>query len=280
MSSVISVDKNGADVGITDDKNSNVPIHVRATFTEVHYKQTTIEIDIGGHANGNDQKATVSSTQQGPQQGPQSSNSSHPAHDRFSEENPHFSKDKVVKADEMTAEAMASKGAHGGGHGGGNENARLSGSGKCFVLAGVLSAFAVVAGYVAGTMNANSKACTTSMAFSQVSGSIRFEENSFVIDSAEYGPQNRAHLETVACLLENNPNEAIDLGAHASEKGTKRDNQTLSEDRLYAVQDALINDFGVQAQQIAGTEAHGEAQPVYTNENDVLNQSVSITLAR
>ena len=78
----------------------------------------------------------------------------------------------------------------------------------------------------------------------------------FDFDSAEIRMDQVALINKIAALMEEHPNTLLLLDGFASKEGAKDYNQKLSEKRVLAVYDALM-ERGVEDNRIIGMDAHG-----------------------
>jgi len=87
----------------------------------------------------------------------------------------------------------------------------------------------------------------------------------FDFDRAEVKPEYLADIRRVADFLRANAGTVADLEGHTDSVGPSEYNQGLSERRVNAVRDILINEFGLEAGRVTAT-GHGESRPVATND--------------
>ena len=87
----------------------------------------------------------------------------------------------------------------------------------------------------------------------------------FDYDSAVVKPEFLADIRQVADFLRANSGTVADLEGHTDSTGTAEYNQGLSERRVNAVRQILINEFGLEAGRVTAT-GYGESRPVATND--------------
>lgn len=89
----------------------------------------------------------------------------------------------------------------------------------------------------------------------------------FEFDKATIQPESKPALNAIAGYLDNHPEQSFYVVGHTDSKGTFAYNQKLSSDRAHAVREALINDYGIQADRL---QAHGVGPlvPVFSNTSD------------
>ncbi|KAA3651723.1 MAG: OmpA family protein [Proteobacteria bacterium] len=89
----------------------------------------------------------------------------------------------------------------------------------------------------------------------------------FDFDKATIKPESKAAFKVIADYLNNHPDKMFYVVGHTDSKGTFVYNQKLSSDRAHAVREALINDYGIQADRL---QAHGVGPlvPVFSNTSD------------
>jgi len=100
----------------------------------------------------------------------------------------------------------------------------------------------------------------------------------FKFDSDELTPESRQVLDTVAKTLRENPQQALEVGGHASAEGTGPYNLTLSTRRAQAVHDYLIEQ-GVDSKLLT-YRGHGESRPLAPNTTEpgrILNRRVELS---
>jgi OOP family OmpA-OmpF porin len=87
----------------------------------------------------------------------------------------------------------------------------------------------------------------------------------FDFDRAEVKPEFLADIRRVADFLRANAGTVANLEGHTDSVGTAEYNQSLSERRVNAVRNILINEFGLEAGRVTAT-GYGESRPVATND--------------
>ena len=89
----------------------------------------------------------------------------------------------------------------------------------------------------------------------------------FEFDKATIQPESKPALNAIASYLDNHPEQSFYVVGHTDSKATFAYNQKLSSDRAHAVREALINDYGIQADRL---QAHGVGPlvPVFSNTSD------------
>lgn len=90
----------------------------------------------------------------------------------------------------------------------------------------------------------------------------------FDVNSDQLRPQSAATLKTIADILTENPELRIRIVGHTDADGNDAANLDLSKRRAGAVQQALVNSFGITAARIE-TDGKGEKEPVAPNNNGV-----------
>jgi len=75
-------------------------------------------------------------------------------------------------------------------------------------------------------------------------------------------------LEEFANYLKENKNIKIAIHGHTDNLGDDNRNMDLSNERAFAVFEALTTKFGVPKSQIAGAYGHGETQPLFSNDTE------------
>jgi len=86
-----------------------------------------------------------------------------------------------------------------------------------------------------------------------------FRDFLFDFDKSAIRSNETSHVSDVAAYLKNNPSARVGIDGHADPRGTDPYNQSLSERRVNAIRDALVN-VGVSSGKIH-TGAFGETQP-------------------
>lgn len=92
---------------------------------------------------------------------------------------------------------------------------------------------------------------------------INFTTNSAVIQS-----ESMIVLEAFADYLKANPNVHIEIRGHTDNVGDDNQNLSLSNERAYAVFEALTEKFGVPRNQIAGAKGFGKTKPIADNSTE------------
>jgi OOP family OmpA-OmpF porin len=87
----------------------------------------------------------------------------------------------------------------------------------------------------------------------------------FDYDRSEVKPEFLADIRRVADFLRANAGTVANLEGHTDSAGTSEYNQGLSERRVNAVRNILINEFGLEAGRVTAT-GYGESRPVATND--------------
>ncbi|MEX0903034.1 MAG: OmpA family protein [Pseudohongiellaceae bacterium] len=87
----------------------------------------------------------------------------------------------------------------------------------------------------------------------------------FEFDQAEVRPQFYDEIEEVADFMNQYSDVVVELEGHTDSAGPEEYNQGLSERRVNAVRDVLVDRFDIQASRISAT-GYGETQPVASNE--------------
>lgn len=100
----------------------------------------------------------------------------------------------------------------------------------------------------------------------------------FKFDSAELTPESKQILDSVAKTLRANPQQALEVGGHASAEGTGSYNNELSTRRARAVRNYLVEQ-GVDAD-LLSYRGHGESRPLASNATEpgrILNRRVELS---
>ena len=100
----------------------------------------------------------------------------------------------------------------------------------------------------------------------------------FKFDSDELTPESRQILDSVANTLREHPQQALEVGGHASAEGTGPYNQDLSARRARAVRDYLV-DQGVDPD-LLSFRGSGESRPLASNITEpgrILNRRVELS---
>lgn len=102
-----------------------------------------------------------------------------------------------------------------------------------------------------------------------VAGSMyRINDINFSSNSAVLAPESMVVLEEFANYLKSNPKMKIAIHGHTDNVGDDNRNMDLSNERAFAVFEALTTKFGVPKAQISGAYGHGETQPIGDNNTD------------
>jgi hypothetical protein len=100
----------------------------------------------------------------------------------------------------------------------------------------------------------------------------------FRYDSDELTPEARQALDSVAKTLREHPQQALEVGGHASAEGTGSYNQDLSTRRARAVRNYLVEQ-GVDAS-LLSFRGYGESRPLAPNSTEpgrILNRRVELS---
>lgn len=89
----------------------------------------------------------------------------------------------------------------------------------------------------------------------------------FDFDKATLKPESEAALEQITIYLKDNGAKQFYVVGHTDGKGTFEYNQKLSSDRAKAVAEALVKDYGIDADRLEG-HGVGPLVPVFANESD------------
>lgn len=92
---------------------------------------------------------------------------------------------------------------------------------------------------------------------------INFGSNSAVLE-----PESMVVLEEFANYLKEHPNVKIEIHGHTDNVGDDGRNMALSQERAYAVFEALTQKFGVPRTQIKASRGFGETKPLETNDTE------------
>jgi outer membrane protein OmpA-like peptidoglycan-associated protein len=101
-----------------------------------------------------------------------------------------------------------------------------------------------------------------------VGSNYRINDINFASNSAVLQPESMVVLEEFANYLKSNPKMKIAIHGHTDNVGDDNRNMDLSNERAFAVFEALTAKFGVPKSQIAGAYGHGETQPVGDNNTE------------
>jgi outer membrane protein OmpA-like peptidoglycan-associated protein len=93
----------------------------------------------------------------------------------------------------------------------------------------------------------------------------RINDINFTSNSAVLAPESMVVLEEFANYLKQNPKMKIAIHGHTDNVGDDARNMDLSNERSFAVFEALTAKFGVPKSQISGAYGHGETQPIGDN---------------
>jgi len=96
----------------------------------------------------------------------------------------------------------------------------------------------------------------------------RINDINFASNSAVLQPESMVVLEEFANYLKENKNIKIAIHGHTDNLGDDNRNMDLSNERAFAVFEALTTKFGVPKSQIAGAYGHGETQPLFSNDTE------------
>lgn len=102
----------------------------------------------------------------------------------------------------------------------------------------------------------------------QVGTAYRINDINFASNSAVLQPESMVVLEEFAAYLKANPKMKISIHGHTDSEGDDARNMDLSNERAFAVFEALTVKFGVPKSQISGAYGHGETQPVGDNNTE------------
>jgi outer membrane protein OmpA-like peptidoglycan-associated protein len=104
-------------------------------------------------------------------------------------------------------------------------------------------------------------------------------QGSFATNSSQVLPQYQLTLQKIAKYFVNNPEQSLHVQGFTDSRGSEKYNQTLSEDRAYAVKRLLMN-AGVSEDRLI-TGGKGESAPIYENRTkpgQLANRRVELTL--
>lgn len=96
----------------------------------------------------------------------------------------------------------------------------------------------------------------------------RINDINFASNSAVLAPESMVVLEEFANYLKANPKMKIAIHGHTDNVGDDNRNMDLSNERSFAVFEALTTKFGVPKSQISGAFGHGETQPIGDNNTE------------
>lgn len=97
----------------------------------------------------------------------------------------------------------------------------------------------------------------------------RINDINFASNSAVLQPESMVVLEEFANYLKENPKIKIAIHGHTDNVGDDNRNMDLSNERAFAVFEALTTKFGVPKSQITGAFGHGETQPLGDNNTEI-----------
>jgi outer membrane protein OmpA-like peptidoglycan-associated protein len=92
---------------------------------------------------------------------------------------------------------------------------------------------------------------------------INFSSNSAVLE-----PESMVVLEAFAAYLKEHPGMRIEIHGHTDNVGDDGQNLNLSNERAFAVFEALTAKFGVPRNQITASRGYGETRPIADNANE------------
>lgn len=101
-----------------------------------------------------------------------------------------------------------------------------------------------------------------------VGTNYRINDINFASNSAVIEPSSLVVLEEFANYLKANPKMKIAIHGHTDNVGDDARNMDLSNERAFAVYEALTTKFGVPKSQITGAYGHGETQPIGDNNTE------------
>lgn len=99
----------------------------------------------------------------------------------------------------------------------------------------------------------------------EVGAAYTINDINFASNSAVIQPESMVVLEAFANYLKANPNIRIQIQGHTDNVGDDGQNLSLSNERAFAVFEALTQKFGVPRSQIAGAKGFGETKPIADN---------------
>lgn len=102
----------------------------------------------------------------------------------------------------------------------------------------------------------------------EVGTNYRINDINFTSNSAVLQPESMVVLEEFANYLKANPKMKIAIHGHTDNVGDDARNMDLSNERAFAVFEALTAKFGVPKSQISGAYGHGELMPVGDNNTE------------
>ncbi|MGN6647627.1 MAG: OmpA family protein, partial [Cytophaga sp.] len=92
-------------------------------------------------------------------------------------------------------------------------------------------------------------------------------------------PDSYAELDSLVQILKDNPTIKIEIAGHTDNIGNPKQNQKLSEDRVIAIKNYLI-DHGIAANRLTG-KGYGSSRPIASNDKEEtrrLNRRVEFTI--
>ncbi|MCG9711335.1 outer membrane beta-barrel protein [Shewanella insulae] len=98
-------------------------------------------------------------------------------------------------------------------------------------------------------------------------GSIRFANDSAVVNSASYG-----QIEKLANYMNKNPRATVLIGGHASNVGNPDYNMKLSERRANAVAELLVSKYGISQDRVSA-KGYGITQPLIEGKSAEANKA-------
>ncbi len=98
-------------------------------------------------------------------------------------------------------------------------------------------------------------------------GSIDLYGIYFDTDKTDIKPESAKTLEQIAELLKIDRSLKLEVAGHTDNTGTKEHNQSLSQGRAQAVVDALVKNYGIDAQRLQA-KGYGDTKPVADNGSD------------
>lgn len=99
----------------------------------------------------------------------------------------------------------------------------------------------------------------------KVGGAYTIHDINFASNSAVLEPESMVVLEEFAAYLKEHPKMKITIEGHTDNVGDDAKNLDLSNERAYAVFEALTVKFGVPRNQITGSKGYGETKPIADN---------------
>ncbi|MBI3511346.1 MAG: PD40 domain-containing protein [Bacteroidetes bacterium] len=102
----------------------------------------------------------------------------------------------------------------------------------------------------------------------KVGNAYTINDINFATSSAVIEPESMVVLEEFAAYLKEHPHIKIEIDGHTDDVGDDKQNMDLSNERAYAVFEALTTKFGVPRSQITGSHGYGETRPKVPNDSD------------